>query len=446
MDPNTTQKLASVLKEEFGQVCGAEESPELVAIQLLRSQRAAGVSLLVANEKAALLAEENLNLGNRNSVLLGQNDDLRSELLRQNEESANALKETQRLALEKATECDVLTRYLGRIADAAKADQSNISRDESVARILATLTTIAELRRQNEALQAAQLRHNDEVTVLVKSLTKINPGLSLKAISNVVFYAAEQLDRQAVVIAELREDLKSAEEEAGRFSKQCRLVSARNTELLAEAKEANAAAFRTATRNDELLAEVNALKAAQLSSTTKTSPGRTVRLICHRSKIAFRHLPDWPKTDLNRSESSQACLHISSRHYRHWSERHHMTTSTFEPKYPLVEKWIAEFGEDDGLDNPLWDALRQAVHNEVLRAKGCPSAPCDCPDFPSPETKAIFEMATWLTRRLTFHFFHPPGEFDTYNLLPLLSEVLVRLNRLEGKSLTATPESLRESK
>lgn len=45
-----------------------------------------------------------------------------------------------------------------------------------------------------------------------------------------------------------------------------------------------------------------------------------------------------------------------------------MTTSYFEPKYPLVEKWIDAFGEDDGLDNPLWDALRQAVHNEVKAA------------------------------------------------------------------------------
>ena len=45
-----------------------------------------------------------------------------------------------------------------------------------------------------------------------------------------------------------------------------------------------------------------------------------------------------------------------------------MTTSYFEPKYPLVEKWIAAFGEDDGLDNPLWDDLRQAVHDEVKKA------------------------------------------------------------------------------
>ena len=71
--------------------------------------------------------------------------------------------------------------------------------------------------------------------------------------------ALRLLRAQAVTIAELQEDLKSAEEEAARFSKQCRLVSARNTELLTEAKEANAASFRTATRNAELLAEVKAL-------------------------------------------------------------------------------------------------------------------------------------------------------------------------------------------
>lgn len=45
-----------------------------------------------------------------------------------------------------------------------------------------------------------------------------------------------------------------------------------------------------------------------------------------------------------------------------------MTTSYFEPKYQSIEKWIDEFGEDDGLDNPLWDALRQAVHDEVKNA------------------------------------------------------------------------------
>ena len=185
MDPNTTQKLASVLESEFGQVCGAKESPEETAIRLLRSQVA---SLSMAEE-------ENFDLSNRNLMLLGQ----------------------------------------------------------------------------NEALQAAQLRYNAEVATLVKSLEKIDPGLGLKTINNVVIYAAEQLDKQAVDIGELQEDLKSAEEEAARFSKQCRLVSTRNTELLAEAKEANAAAFRTATRNEELLAEVSALKAAQLSPTSKTA-------------------------------------------------------------------------------------------------------------------------------------------------------------------------------
>jgi hypothetical protein len=119
-----------------------------------------------------------------------------------------------------------------------------------------------------------------------------------------------------------------------------------------------------------------------------------------------------------------------------------MTTSRFEPKYPLVEKWIAEFGEDDGLDNPLWDALRQAVHNEVLQGKVRPLPPCDCADFPSPETKATFELTAWLTKQLTY----PNGDLNRFDLIPLLSEMVMRLNRLEGKSLTATPDSLRNSK
>jgi hypothetical protein len=42
-----------------------------------------------------------------------------------------------------------------------------------------------------------------------------------------------------------------------------------------------------------------------------------------------------------------------------------MTTSRFEPRYPLVEKWITS--EKCDHDNP-WDDLRQAVHDEVKEA------------------------------------------------------------------------------
>jgi chromosome segregation ATPase len=141
------QKLAVILEQEFGQVCGggADESPEEAAIRLLREQI---TKLTVANERAALLAEENLNLSNRNGVLLTEN-------------------------------------------------------------------------------------------------------------------------------TELREDLTSAEEEAARFSKQCRLVSARNTELLAEAKEANAAAFRTATRNAELQED---LKSAEKEATELLDTAKSLQL------------------------------------------------------------------------------------------------------------------------------------------------------------------------
>jgi len=63
-------------------------------------------------------------------------------------------------------------------------------------------------------------------------------------------------------------------------------------------------------------------------------------------------------------------------------------------------------------------------------------------DFPTPEAKAIFEMTDWMTCRLVSLYEGVTG----YKLVSLLAEVMVRLNRLEGKSLTATPESLRDSK
>jgi hypothetical protein len=151
------QKLVTALEREFGSVSGwgTDEPPEDALLRLLREQV---TNLALANEKAALLAEENLGLSNRNWAL----------------------------------------------------------------------------RNQNEGLQAEQLQHNEEVAAIVKSLENLDPGLGLKPISNVVIYAAGQLDKLAGDIVELREDLQSAEEEAARFSKENRQMSARSRELLAE--------------------------------------------------------------------------------------------------------------------------------------------------------------------------------------------------------------------
>ena len=92
------QKLVVAMEREFGQVCGggSEESPEEAAIRLLRELVA---KLAATNEKAAVLADENLNLSNRNGVLLAANEELRADLASAEEEAARFSKQSRLTAV-----------------------------------------------------------------------------------------------------------------------------------------------------------------------------------------------------------------------------------------------------------------------------------------------------------------------------------------------------------